>query len=312
MTDVAVLGDILVDIIARLESYPPPGGDAQALETVLRIGGTSLNTALMLARLGLDVALIGRVGNDPFGELAVDAMRRHGLPADWVERDPVATTGLTYIAVTPGGQRTMLGGTGANRRLAGTGLEAAAVKSAKWLHLSSYNALSDSSLKAAQRAGESFEGRGAPVSIDIASAPTRMRPEEVERLAARASVVMPSEGAEPEKQAAQTVIRKLGERGCDVSRPGESGIHVPGFEVDVVDTTGAGDAFNAGYIAGKLRGLDERASALLANACGAAACTVWGAGDALPSASVVADLLRDRAPIGWRVEADRARKALGS
>ena len=68
MIEVVVLGDVTVDIVARLESYPPAGGDVQPLETVANLGGTSLNTAVMLARLGINTALVARFGPDMFGD----------------------------------------------------------------------------------------------------------------------------------------------------------------------------------------------------------------------------------------------------
>ena len=137
MSVVVVLGDVNVDIIARLESYPPLGGDAQPLSTTLMLGGTSLNTAIVLRRLGIAVALIARVGRDILGDFAIAEMERNGLSSQWIQRDDEMLTGLAYVAVTPDGQRTMLGGAGANRNLDANVLPFDVIRQAKWLHLTS-------------------------------------------------------------------------------------------------------------------------------------------------------------------------------
>ncbi len=311
MSEVVVLGDIVVDIVSRLESYPPPGGDAQSLETVVRLGGTSLNTAVMLARLGLDVAMLGCVGGDMLGDFALERMAASGLSTRWVQRAEGQTTAIAYIAVTPDGQRTMLGGAGANRLLDGRDLQAPAIAAARWLHLTSYNVMSPSANAAALAATAQFAARGRPVSIDVGMAPVRMRLQALTTLVERTSIVMPSDMTPFDALPRHWIVRKCGARGCEVVEPdGGACLAVPGFAVTVIDTTGAGDAFDAGFIAGQLRGLDSAASALLANACGAAACTVEGAGDALPSAATVRDLLRDHAPEGWQAAAGRALTAI--
>ncbi|MBI5878648.1 MAG: carbohydrate kinase family protein [Chloroflexi bacterium] len=311
MSDVVVLGDIVIDILARLESYPAIGGDAQSLETHVRLGGTTLNTAVMLARLGLKVAMIGCVGEDLFGDFAVQAMAASGLSTRWVQRDGRHTTALAYIAVTPDGQRTMLGGAGANRMLDGRDLHAPELRSARWLHMTSYNVMSPSAHAAALEACALFGERGVPVSIDIGMAPVRLRPAELADLVARCQIVMPSDVTPYDGLPRHLIVRKCGARGCEVIAPdGGEATAVPGFAARVVDTTGAGDAFDAGYIVGQLRGLDRPASALLANACGAAACTVTGAGNALPRASVVRELLGQCAPAGWHETARRVIDAL--
>jgi ribokinase len=308
MPDVVVLGDVTLDIAARLESYPPPGGDVQPLETVANLGGTSLNTAVMLARLGVDTALVARVGADIFGDFIISQMEREGLSNHWMERDPELLTGLVYVAVTPGGQRTMFGGAGANRNLAATALMAAEITQARWLHVTSYNALAAPSLETTVRTLRIARASGVPTSLDIGLAAMRLAPELVTDVASFADVLFPSEDSGL-PQRGKMVLHKLGAAGCAILT-GNERVTVPPFPVSVVDTTGAGDAFDAGFIAGRVRGLDVRSSALLANACGAAAVTVLGAGNALPGRDAVICLLRDAAPAGWHAEARGALQTL--
>jgi ribokinase len=274
----------------------------QPLETRVNVGGTSLNTAVMLARLGVATALVARVGSDFLGERVLQQMLASGLSTQWMQRDPEINTGLVYIAVTPDGQRTMLGGAGANRNLTINEADLTMLRSARWLHITSYNVLAPASLEASLRACAVARASSLTSSLDIGLAPIRLAPTALKQTVAQADVLMPSEDTNHLSSPDQTMIRKHGASGCEVTAQGETS-RVPAFPIQVVDSTGAGDAFDAGFIAGRLRGLDVRASALLGNACGAAACTVLGAGEALPPASVVLDLLRSHAPAGWEYEA---------
>jgi ribokinase len=307
--EVVVFGDVTIDIVARVESYPPPGGDVQPLETRINIGGTSLNTAVMLARLGVSTALIARIGPDFLGDHVLTEMERQGLGTRWVQRDPVVSTGLVYIAVTPDGQRTMLGGAGANRNLTIGGADLEILQGARWLHVTSYNVLAPDSLDATMRAFQMARASSLTSSFDIGLAPIRLAPDVLRQAAAQADILLPSEDSDTVASSDQLVIRKRGSMGCDMNVGGEL-FHVPAFGITVVDTTGAGDAFDAGLIAGRLRGLNLRTSALLGNACGAAACTVQGAGEALPPMQVVLDLLRAHPPAGWMDDAAQAAQRL--
>lgn len=302
MPEVIVLGDVTIDLVARLESYPLAGGDVQPLETIARLGGTSLTTAVMLARLGVEAALVARVGSDIFGDYILAQMEQEGLSNRWMERDPSVLTGLVYVAVTPDGQRTLFGGAGANRNLAASALATDEITRSHWLHVTSYNVLDEHSLDATMRTMRAAHGAGVPVSLDIGLAPVRLAPESLARVADGADVLFPSEDSGEVSHHGRTVLRKRGAAGCTILTD-NAPLSVPAFRVPVVDTTGAGDAFDAGYIAGQVRGLDLRSSTLLANACGAAAVSVLGAGNAMPGREVVLRHLHDAVPDGWQAEA---------
>ncbi len=305
MAEVVVLGDVNVDIVARLESYPPHGGDAQPLDTQLQLGGSSLNTAIMLKRLGIDVALIARVGCDVLGDFAVTEIARNGLSTEFIQRDETTTTGTVYVAITPDGERTLLGGAGANRNLAASAIPFELIKVARWLHVTSYSVLGAASLEATMQAVRARHASVSSASLDIGHAPMRLAPDAVAQLARKMAVLMPSDDVAIARESWQWILRKQGAHGCVVEDTDGRTEHVPPFSVNVVDSTGAGDAFNAGFIAGQMRGLSEPESALLANACGAAACTVRGAGGALPKREVVMQLLHDAYPCGCELEASR-------
>lgn len=307
--EVVIVGDVNIDVVAQIDFYPPHGDDAQALRTKICLGGTSLNTAIVLARLGIETALIARVGRDVFGDFAIAEMERNGVSAQWLQRDDTALTGVAYCAITPDGQRTLFGGGGPNRNLRTETLSPELFTQARWLHLASYALLAEPARSTVRQAQGMAQAAGVSTSLDIGLAPWRLIPDLLMELAPTIEVLMPSE--QPLMPTHKLVLRKLGAEGCEVITH-DSRLHVPTFHVNVIDTTGAGDAFDAGFIAGRVRRLDVRASALLANACGAAAVTVLGAGDAFPAREVVIELLRDHAPAGWQDAAQDILNALNT
>lgn len=321
--DVVVIGDINVDILARIDHYPPPGGHGLADEVCIESGGSAANTAALLGRFGLDVAMVGCVGDDSLAGLALQSLQSAGVDVSRVRRHPAATTGIFLVAVTPDGERTMFGGRGANSRLSPSDVDADVIKAARWLHLSGYALLSESGTAALQEAVDVARGAGIPVSLDVGIGPaTEQWRRQMLELAAQVDLLLPN-AVEAESltgecdpaQAAQqlrsgkgqTVLLKLGKRGCYVSSSSE-GWTQPAFDVEAVDSTGAGDACNAAFIAGRRAGLDTRSSALLANACGALATTTVGAGSSLPEPADVLRFLNeyrdDPAWAGWADEFD--------
>jgi sugar/nucleoside kinase (ribokinase family) len=289
--DVVVVGDINVDIVVAIDRYPEPGGHGLAQNMALTSGGSAANTAASLGRLGFQVAMIGRVGDDPLAERALEALYEASVDTSSVVRDRAATTGLFLVAVSADGERTMFGGRGANAGLVPSDIDDAVIASAQWLHLSGYPLLSPSGTAALFQSAAVARRAGIPVSFDpgIGPAAGDWR-DAVLRLGAVADVLLPNEveawalTGEADAVAAmqklcshpgQVIALKRGDRGCVVAA-GPDSWEVPAFPVRASDTTGAGDAFNAGFIAGRLAGFDHRASALLANALGGVTATVMG------------------------------------
>src|SRR6059058_5011736 len=109
MPRVLCLGNFVVDVIGKpLDRLPFPGGLLllDTLET--HLGGNAPNCALALARLGIETAVAGRVGEDLYGQFLVGELARSGVDSRPVARDPGRPTGLTLVAVTPEGERSFL------------------------------------------------------------------------------------------------------------------------------------------------------------------------------------------------------------
>lgn len=292
MPDVIAVGDANVDIIAHFAAYPGKGEDALAHSTEVHCGGSAANTALALARMGIDVSLISRVGPDSWALKVLSCLNEAGVNPQGLQRDSVTMTGLMYVIVTPDGERTILGHRGANVRTDPDQIQPEEIQMARVLHLSGYALLAEPQRTAALRAFEIARRHELRVTLDPGMSLPQVALQDLQALLPAVHILFPSLAEaqqltglrEPEvcaqallETGVEVVALKLGREGCLVSNAHGS-FQVPGFAVDTLDSTGAGDAFAAGFIAGFLGGLDWRSVAVLGNALGAMVAAQIGAG----------------------------------
>lgn len=320
MPDVVALGDVNVDIIAHFDSYPDKGQDALAYSTEFHCGGSAANTAIALARMGLDVVLISRVGPDSLALKALNSLSEAGVIPTGLQRDPAAMTGLMYVVVTPDGERTILGHRGANALTDPKQVREEDIRDARLFHLSGYALLAEPQRSAALLALEMACRHELIVTLDPGMTVSEAALDEIRALLPAVDILLPNlpeaqglTGAESAEDCfrslsaagVETVALKLGKDGCLIGGA-EGYVHVPAFPVEARDSTGAGDFYSAGIIAGVLGGLDWRSAAVLGNAMGAMAAARVGAGTSVPQAREVLALLRDPRQTsgrGERVEA---------
>lgn len=320
MVDVVALGDINVDIIAHFAQYPAKGEDALASSTEIHCGGSAANTAAALAWMGIPTRLIARVGPDSWALKVFECLKEAGVRPDSLQRDPKAMTGLMYVVVTPDGERTILGHRGANICTDPNQIDEEALAAARLFHLSGYALLDEPQRSAALRALEVACRHGLTVSLDPGMSVSRTALDVMRALLPTINILMPSLGeaqqltgqTEPEacahallKAGVEAVALKLGSEGCLLATDGGS-LHVPGFAVKARDSTGAGDSFAAGLIAGHLGGLGWQSAGVLGNAVGAMTAAHVGAGPAgLKAREIMALLQAHRASVDqhWLVEA---------
>ncbi len=306
---VALVGDINVDVLLPVERYPHLGDDAPAHGVLLRPGGTVANTGVVLAKLGVAVHMTSCVGRDPWAELALEALAGVGMDLSGVRRTHRAGTGFVAIPVTPDGERTMFSYRGANALLRPEDISPQALEPARILHMSGYNFMASTQREASLHALEQARQRGLPLSLDVGLEPARSIPDTVQELLDQACIVSLGMeeahrlwGVETPEEAlaaaaatgAELIGLKLGAAGCLVAQ-GDARVRLAGLPVEPVDTTGAGDAFTAGLIAGWVWGWPLAATALLANTLGGLATTVWGGGPELPGRAEVWAHLAGRA-----------------
>ena len=295
MPQVVSIGDINIDVIAHVPGYPQKGGEGLAEQGQIYCGGSAANTAIVLGRFGVDVGIIGRVGEDVLAPLALSALSEAGVDGRCIQRDPQTITGIILVAVTPDGERTMFGCRGANVRTDPALLDESYIAQARFFHLSGYCLLAAPQRDAALRALELAHEAGLTVTADLGLEAVMRVTDRVKAILPKVDVLFPNQaeaeyltGCQDVEGATEclldygvgVVALKLGKRGCAIGTREETFL-VPGFAVPSVDTTGAGDSFDAGIILGRLEGWGWRESALLADALGALTATVEGAGTSL-------------------------------
>jgi ribokinase len=259
---ILVLGDIAVDIVSYLRAPLLRGSDAAA-EVRLTPGGSGANVAVWLARSGAAVTFVGRVGDDAFGRWLADDLQREGVvPALAVDR--THGTGVIQVLVEPGGERTMVPDRGANAHWTEADVAEELVAGADLVHLVGYALLDEGSRAGALQAMDYARAHGVPISLD----PSSHGP--LERLGAAGfwslvgdvTVLLPNREeariltGQNEEVAALTALQahgrvvaiKLDREGC-LASAGEQCWRQPAPTTVVANATGAGDAFDAAFLA---------------------------------------------------------------
>jgi ribokinase len=290
-------------MIVPAERLPLPGETVLGGDLSTAAGGKGANQAVAAARLGAQVTFVARVGQDMFGQQALDNFRREGLDVRYVIADPSAPSGVALIVVGPGGKNIIAVAPGANGRLTPADVAAAqpALAQARVMLLQLEIPL-QTVLAAAQA------GRAAGLTVVLNPAPAQPLPDE---LLAAVDLLTPNEseaasltGAPTPEAAAAALLQRgvggvivtLGEAGALVAVGAAAPLRVPGFALPAVDTTAAGDAFNGGLATALARGEGIAAAVRYAHAVAALSVTRLGAQPSLPSAGEVEQFLRDQPP----------------
>jgi sugar/nucleoside kinase (ribokinase family) len=293
--DLLVIGEINPDLILAGDDVTPAFGQVEKLvdSAALTIGSSSAIMACGAARLGLRTAFIGLVGDDAFGHFMLGSMRRRGIDTSACVVDPELQTGLSAILVRRGGDRAILTFKGAISELKPDQVDMAMLNRARHLHVGSYFLLGELRLalpdlfRDAQRLGLS-------TSLD-----TNWDPQEawdVGDLLEYCDLFLPNE-MEARQISGQkdlagainalaatipTLAIKLGAQGGLVHHR-ETLIELPPLPVDIVDTVGAGDSFDAGFLYGFLNHWSLKRMLNLALVCGSLSTQAAGGTDAQPT-----------------------------
>lgn len=293
--DLLVVGELNADLLL-VGDVTPAFGQAEKLidDATLTMGSSAAIMACGAARLGLRVALAAKVGDDDLGRILRRELEARGVDPAGVVADPALKTGLTVI-FSRGDDRAMLTYPGAIPRLRRADIAPALIGAARHLHLSSFYLLDD--LRPAVPALFADARRaGLTTSLDTNYDPSGQWAGGVRAALAEADIFLPNlaelraiAGAEDVDAALEqlaaggaTVAAKLGPAG-GIARRGAQTARAESPAVRVVDTTGAGDTFDAGLIYGQLAGWELERSLRMACACGALSTRAMGGTAAQPT-----------------------------
>ncbi len=303
---VAVVGSANVDLVLRTERMPIKGetliGDAFDIFT----GGKGFNQAAAAARLGADVTLIAKIGDDPFADILRSAIDSENINTEFVKTDADAGTGVAAIVVEPDGENSIIVVPGANMRLTPGDIDVAqnSIAEADVLLLQL-----ETPINTSEHAIEIAKANETIVILDPAPARSLpanllsqvdiLKPNEVEAgvLSGRA-VSTPEDGVTAAKalqsqiasDGLSAVVLTLGQQGV-LTYTQTQNTHLPAIAVDVVDTTGAGDAFSGALATALAEDKPLIEAVMFANAAGAAAVTTLGATPSMPKREKIEEIL---------------------
>ncbi len=299
MPAVICLGILVVDVIGRpIENVPAPGALALVESITPHIGGCAANTGIGLHRLGVETAIVGAVGRDSFGQFVRDVLRSEGVNARGVvEKD--APTSATMVLVAPDGERAFLHCVGANAVFQPSDFDRETLSDARLLHLAGHGLMPALDGAPCAEILCHAQSCGVQTSLDTAGAPGEKWRANLRLCLPHLDYFVPSlhevRDLFPDCSMPETIAARLIDEGvgCVAIKMGEAGSYAlnragqcaraDAFAVAVVDATGAGDAFAAGFLAATLRNLPLEMCVKMGNATGArcvsAVGTIAGLGD---------------------------------
>lgn len=299
---IVVVGSLNMDLVARSPRIPAPGETIFGHDFNTVPGGKGANQAIAAARLGAQVTMVGRLGTDAFAGPLRQNLMASGVDHTFVQQDPEAATGIAVILVDDAGENSIVVASGANMRLSPADVEFAEAAIARAdILLLQLEVPPETVLRAAELA------KRHGVTVILNPAPARSLPPDILPLVdifipneheAAFLAGMPVHDLEQAKVAAgklralgvSTVILTLGGRGS-LLLTSEIIQHVPAFEITPVDTTGAGDAFVAGFSVAWAEAKSPVEAVRWGNAAGALAATKLGAQPSLPTRASLERLL---------------------
>ncbi len=292
--DVVCFGALNVDRLFKVNRIAEAEEESEIQEYVESPGGSAANTAVGLARLGIRTGFVGKVTAGRDGDYLLEAFRREGVNTDGIVVSKGGRCGSVTGFVDQKGQRALYLDPGVNSTLKFDEINLEYVAGAKFLHLSSF--ASDGPLRAQIKLADKFPD--VAVTLDPGMIYARKGLNTLKPLIKKCFAVLPNEGELrlltgkgcPEgikallDEGVKVVAVKLGDRGCYVT-DGKEGYYVEPYKVNVVDTTGAGDAFCAGFIYGLLNGKPLKECGKIGNFVASKVLTEMGARSGLPRRS---------------------------
>lgn len=304
--DLVVIGDLVADIIMPVNRLPLRPNEHDWADGLFTELGGACTTLVAAKRVGLSVATLGMLGDDSYGRDVTDMLAQEGVDVSHIVAKGDRQTVLCVVVTDKQGQHVFLGIKDDKPAERCPAAWREVIPQTRAIFTNGYtmrDLLQPKDVLDLLRLGREqgipifFDPGPSIAFIDRETLATVLRLTDVLLLTAdEAHHLVSGDGLEAaaalQALGPRAVVLKAGADGCHVAGDGER-IYHPGFDVEVIDTVGAGDAFVAAFIAAYLRGGDWRDNAALANAMGAAVAATQGAGRCVPPAAKLAELLGD-------------------
>lgn len=296
MVGLVVVGSLNMDFVVSVKHLPAPGETVLGHSFTMIPGGKGANQACAAGRLASDstrVRMIGRVGQDVFGDTLKASLSAAGVDVSFVNTSRSQPTGIAMISVDGRGENSIVVASGANMDLAPADVEAMRRvfrgASVALFQLETPLETVAGALRIAREEGLTTildPAPAQPLSDDLLGLVDILTPNEAEALALTGETAPPTILDILQKRGPRTVIVKLGEKGCFAN-----GTYFPAFRVTAVDTTSAGDTFNAALAVGLAESQSFPEAIRFANAAAAISVTRRGAQASAPARAEVSEFL---------------------
>lgn len=281
MKKVVSLGIHIADMLGRYVTRIPDGQNVDLIEEIrLTVAGTAAGTSVDLAKLGMQVYAMGAVGTDGLGDFVLDTMRHYGIDVSGLARTDAAQTSATLLPIRPNGDRPALHVVGANGEYDLDAVDWALIEQADHVHVGGTYLMPKLDGEPTAEILRRAKAAGASTSLDLIAVERPDLLEIIEPTLAHLDYFMPGLdearmicGLEDRAEVIRffldrgvgTTVFKMGAEGSSIA-DADGELRLPAFEVEVVDSTGCGDAYSAGFITGLMHGWDHEQCGLLGTA----------------------------------------------
>jgi sugar/nucleoside kinase (ribokinase family) len=307
MIDVTCLGILVADVVGKPVDKWPGRGKLELVDRMeLHTGGCAMSTGIALSKIGLNVAVIGKVGTDGFGDFLVSELVRHGIDPSGIARDGSAATSATMVMVHGDGERSFIHYLGANAELTEDDVSFDVVGRSRILHVAGSFLMPKFDGEPTARVLKRAREMGVTTSLDTAWDSRGRWMSLIAPCLPYIDYAVPSieearmvTGKHDPRDVAQvlldhgvkTVALKMGSDGCYI-RNSDVELRLPIYKVEAVDAVGAGDCFAAGFLTGVVKGWDLEQTGRFANAVGACCVTALGATTGVKSLEETLEFMR--------------------
>lgn len=292
MPTIVSMGLHILDVLGRHISEIPPGQNIALIDEIrITAAGTAAGTSVDMAKLGCKVIAVGAAGDDEMGNILLGIMNRYGIDTSHIKIKKGVQTSGTMLPIRPNGERPALHVMGTNATFCFEDVPQEVVRNANFVHIGGFYLM------------PKFDGEGTVETLKVAREGKAITTMDIlgvkqEKMAEKILPAMPYlDYFMPNLEEAQmitgltdldelsdfflnagakNVVLKMGARGSFIKNKQGMRLRIPAFKVNVIDTTGCGDAWSGGFITGLSRGLNIQESAVLGSACGSLVATGLG------------------------------------